>query len=365
MARVLVLTTSMGEGHNTAARNIRDALIAEGNEDVLLTDPYTRTNQVINKLAQKGYNTAINSYPKAWKVIFELLSKKGVVEGMSPMFLELTTAMNDLIEEYRPDVIVSTYPVFAFLLGKIRKKTPEANVPYFTVITDSTQINSAWFRWPSEGWIVADQQTADVLTHEGIDPAKVHIFGFPVSKSFDALQPAPEPDGEGWKVILFPGGRLSHTIETLAALGEIQNLSVTVITGRRRSIFRSLQDAGLPRRGDLVGWTDEMPKLMSTHHIFVGKAGGATVQEAIAAQIPFLVSHVVPGQEEGNISLIEQTGIGALAVGTPQRLVGLVRGMQANGGAIWKACRANLAALAKPSASRQIARYVLSQAKAR
>lgn len=363
MPKVLVLTTSMGEGHNTAARNIRDALIAEGNDDVLLADPYTRTNQVINKLAQKGYNTAINSYPKAWKVLFELLSKKGVVEGMSPMFVELTTALKNLIDEYRPDVIVSTYPVFAFLIGKIRKKFPPAEVPYYTVITDSTQINSAWFRWPSDGWIVADEQTRSVLVREGVVPDLIHVFGFPVSRAFEDLQPAPPPDGGEWKVILFPGGRLSHTIESLDALGAIENLSITVITGRRRSIFRSLQDAGLPHRGELVGWTDEMPKLMSTHHIFIGKAGGATVQEAIAAQIPFLVSHVVPGQEEGNISLIEQTGIGALAVGTPERLVDLVRGFQATDGALWRACRANLTALAKPSASRQIARFLVSKAR--
>ena len=83
MPRILILTASMGEGHNTAARNIRDALLAEsgGNAEVLVADPYTRTNPVINKLMQKGYETAINRYPRAWKVVFELLSKRGVVEG--------------------------------------------------------------------------------------------------------------------------------------------------------------------------------------------------------------------------------------------------------------------------------------------
>ena len=82
---------------------------------------------------------------------------------------------------------------------------------------------------------------------------------------------------------------------------------MTVVTGRRQNVFQRLRKAGLPKFGSLVGWTDEMPKLMTSHHFFIGKAGGATVQEAIVAQIPFLVSHVVPGQEEGNIALIEQS----------------------------------------------------------
>ena len=81
MPRILILTASMGEGHNTAARNIRDALLEEsgGSAEVLVADPYTRTNPVINKLMQRGYTTAINRYPRAWKVVFELLSRRGVV----------------------------------------------------------------------------------------------------------------------------------------------------------------------------------------------------------------------------------------------------------------------------------------------
>ena len=102
--------------------------------------------------------------------------------------------------------------------------------------------------------------------------------------------------------------------------------------------------------------------MMTSHHIFIGKAGGATVQEAIAAQIPFLVSHVVPGQEEGNIALIEQTGIGALAVGNPQRIRDMILGAMANDAVLWKAWRANLAALKKPPASRAIARFLLGRA---
>lgn len=352
----------MGEGHNTAARNIRDAIIVETNgaAEVLISDPYTRTNPMINKLIQKGYATAINSYPRAWKVVFELLNRKGVVEGMGPVLAELTAAVRGLITEFQPDLIISTYPVFSFLITKIRKREPELTIPFYTVITDSTMISSAWYRSPCDGWIVADKLTADVLLKDGLAKEKIHILGFPVTTIFQNLQPTPCPVHEGWKVLFFPGGSTAHAIEVLEQLGENPNLEVTVVTGRRRSVFRQLQQAGLPRRGNLIGWTKEMPKLMTTHHVFVGKAGGATVQEAIAAQIPFLVNHVVPGQEEGNIALIEQTGIGTLAVGAPRRIHDILIGMMNHDGALWKAWRANLAALKQPPASQAIARFALS-----
>jgi processive 1,2-diacylglycerol beta-glucosyltransferase len=363
MPRILILTASMGEGHNTAARNIGEALKTEtaGAAEVLVADPYTRTNPIVNKLMQTGYTTAINRYPRAWKVVFELLSRKGVVEGMGPMLKELTEAVHSLIGEFQPDIVASTYPVFSFLIAKIRKRHPEVTVPFYTVITDSTQINSAWYRCPCDGSLVADNQTADVLRNDGVPEERIHVLGFPVSPIFETLTPCPPPTDGQWKLLFFPGGKTEAAIASLGHLAKIPNLTVTVVTGRRQSVYRQLQAAGLPVRGRLIGWTQEMPQLMTSHHIFVGKAGGATVQEAIAAELPFLVSHIVPGQEEGNISLIEQTGVGALAVGDPKRIHDIVVGAIANDGALWKAWRANLTATRRRGASNAIARFLLSR----
>lgn len=361
MARILILTASMGEGHNTAARNIRDALVAEtdGACEVLVADPYTRTNPTVNKLVQKSYAAAINRYPRAWKVVFELLSRRGVLEGMGPLLNELTTAVRDLMAEFQPDVIASTYPVFAYLNKKIDRDGK--GVPFFTVVTDSTIINSTWYRWHSDGSLVADEATADVLREAGLSDETVHVLGFPVTLAFEKLTPAAAPEDGNWKALFFPGGTAAHAVATLEQLARVPNLSVTVVTGRRFKIHAAIQQAGLPERGELVGWTDEMPRLMTSHHLFIGKAGGATVQEAIAARIPFLVNHIVPGQEEGNIALIEQSAIGGLATGPPRRIRDLVVGAMAHDAALWKTWRANLDHLQKPSASRSIARFLLER----
>ena len=352
----------MGEGHNTAARNISDAILADCQEsaEVLVADPYTRTNPIVNRLVQSGYTMAINRYPRAWKVVFELLSRRGVVEGMGPMLNELTAAVRSLVEEFQPDVIASTYPVFSFLNAKLRKRNPSMKIPFFTVITDSTQINSAWYRCPCDGSIVADEHTADVLRADGVPENKIHVLGFPVGLKFEDLKPthATHP----WKVLFFPGGTSVRAVATLHLLSALDNITVNVVTGRHKAINSAIAAANLPKHGTLTGWTDQMPELMSSHHLFIGKAGGATVQEAIAAQIPFLVSHIVPGQEEGNIAFIEQMGIGALAAGSPEYILRRVQGAFANEGNVWHAWRKNLAAMQKPSASRAIARFLLDHA---
>ena len=354
----------MGEGHNTAARNIRNAILAEapGGAEVLVADPYTRTNPVINRLMQSGYTMAINRYPRAWKVVFELLSRRGVVEGMGPMLAELTSAVRGLIREFQPDIIASTYPVFSFLIAKIRKSDASMTVPFYTVITDSTQINSAWYRCHCHGSLVADESTADVLRNDGVPPKLIHVLGFPVGLEFESLTPAQAPHNGLWRVLFVPGGTSGRAVETLRHLAALDNVAVDVITGHRKAIRDAIAAAGLPKNGTLIGWTDKMPELMTSHHVFIGKAGGATVQEAIAAQIPFIVSHVVPGQEEGNIALIEQTGIGTLASGAPDRVTNILKGSLANQGELWHAWKKNLAVLKKPSASRAIARFLLGRA---
>ena len=363
MPRYLILTASMGEGHNTAARNIRDALIDSGTPpgDVLVADPYTRTNPIVNSLMRSGYTMAINRYPRAWKVLFELLSKPGVVEGMGPMLAELTAGVRSLIAEFRPDMLVSTYPIFSFLVAKIRKKAPRTP-PLYTVITDSTMVNSAWYRCHCHGFIVADAATENVLLEGRVPPHLIHVLGFPVGLSFDKLSPAAHPGKGAWKAIFFPGGSSSRASETLKRLDRIPWLEVTAVTGQRKNVADVLRAEGLPRRGELLGWTDRMPELMAAHHFFIGKAGGATVQEAIAAKIPFLVSHIVPGQEEGNIALIERAGIGTLATGQPDRIGDVIEGATANGGLLWEAWRANLQKLSRPSAARAIAAFISGKA---
>jgi len=112
----------------------------------------------------------------------------------------------------------------------------------------------------------------------------------------------------------------------------------------------------------LIGWTNQVPELLATHHLYIGKAGGAIVQEAIATSCPIVVSHVVPGQEEGNIEMIERHDVGRLAAHYPKALAASVEEVFANEGSTWKRWKKNIKAISKPSSSRDIALFILKQA---
>lgn len=169
MKKVLILTAGFGEGHNTAARNIREALQAHPDVTTRVVDIYSITHPWFTKLLQRGYVYAINSLPFLWEVIFNFINNRGSIEKTLFMARNLKRALGKVVGEFTPDVIISTYPLYAFLLNSLRKEChPACHVPLVTVITDSTAVNTAWYRSESEFLVVADKETAAILEHDHI-----------------------------------------------------------------------------------------------------------------------------------------------------------------------------------------------------
>jgi processive 1,2-diacylglycerol beta-glucosyltransferase len=209
--------------------------------------------------------------------------------------------------------------------------------------------------------MVADEETRQLLVSRGVPEKIVHALGFPVARHFAAADRGEPPAGPPWKLLFMPSTRLERTLRQIRALAEVPAIELTVVTGRHQRVFDAITAAGLAdgKKCRLIGWTDQMPRLLCEHHAFVGKAGGAIVQEALAAQCPFFVSHLVPGQEEGNIALLERLAVGVPACGKPEKLAAAVASAFANDAKIWRAWKANLARVSRADAADRIARFVL------
>jgi processive 1,2-diacylglycerol beta-glucosyltransferase len=361
MKRVLVLTASFGEGHNTAARSIREALEATGEAEVRIGDLYADAIPLVNRTVKVGYSFAINRAPWAWKLIFAGLDRPGWMERTMWTTAPLRKELEAAIDDFRPDVIVSTYPLYAYLFRAIQKSRLGVHMPMITVITDSVGVNSAWYRCLSDAFIVADAETAQILAARGLPEGILHALGFPVARYFATATSLPVDASAPWKLLFMPSTQLALTLRQIRALLELPDVELTVVTGKHARLFDAITASGVVdgAKCRLIGWTDAMPRLLCEHHVFIGKAGGAIVQEAIAARCPFLVSHLVPGQEEGNIALIERLHVGAQALGKPERLATVVNETFAEDGRVWRGWKQNLIRLDGADAGGRVARFVL------
>lgn len=337
-----------------------------GGAEVRVEDVYLRQVPLVNRLLQSAYGLAINKFPSVWSAVFDFLDKPGRLESTLPLAGRLREGVRALIGEFRPDVILSTYPLYAYLVRELRARgCPGADVPLVTLVTDSTAINSSWYRGGSDAFLVADPETSSVLVRGGVPAERVHVTGFPVAPRLADLKPLGTTVHGAVRLIYFPSARADLALRTIRALLSFQGKELTVVTGRLTRLHATLEASGIfdGIRSHLVGWTDKVPELLCSHHLYIGKAGGAIVQEAVAARCPILVSHVVPGQEEGNIEMIERHDIGRLAAHYPETIAASVEEAFDRDAATWKRWKENLAAMSRPAASRTIAEFLTGMAR--
>ncbi len=364
MKKILILTASFGDGHNAAARSLRDAIVlVDGNASVEVLDVFESTYGMLNTLMKRGYQGVVRYAPALWSRMFGIFDNPKLFRRQMNSMGKLRRTLAELFQEAQPDVVISTYPVYAHLIADLFQKGAARPFRLITVITDSISVCSAWYLASSDLFIVANEPTADVLLGAGVAAERLRVLGFPVSPLFAQERPAPISAARVAarpKLLYVINTGKARTGKSLDRLLKLDHIELTITAGRNASLkaklTRQLREYG--HRVRIYGWTDQMPQLLMSHHLLISKAGGAMVQEAIAACCPMIINQVIPGQEEGNAHLIESLGAGAVATGQKDVAV-LVQEAFAEQGRLWQDWRNNLQKASRPDSAIRIAELVL------
>src|SRR5260370_14669041 len=113
MKKVLILTAGYGEGHNAAARNLRDTLEMVSDEArVEVLDLFESSYGSFNAVVKNAYLGVVQYAPKFWGGIYSFLDNSTRVEKGLPGFARLKHALCDILHGTPPDCVVSTFPVY-------------------------------------------------------------------------------------------------------------------------------------------------------------------------------------------------------------------------------------------------------------
>jgi processive 1,2-diacylglycerol beta-glucosyltransferase len=361
MPKVLILTAGYGEGHNSAARALVEALGEQAGVEPVLLDVFALKAPRMNHVTRRAYVRVINTAPRLWAAFYRWLDRSPRVPGLLLRLGGHRRLLARLIAEHQPVAICSTYPVYGWLLEDIRREQG-LPCPLFTVVTDALTINSLWYRVPADMWFVTDPDSAAFLRERGLPVEHVVVSGFPVALAFTAEAPPLPPPGSRPRVLFMINSGRTRALALARALLQEADWHITFTTGHDEELRRQLEvmARGAPARAEILGWTRRIPELLRSHHVVISKAGGATTQEAISACCPMIVCQVVPGQEEGNYELLHRHQAGARAE-SPAAVIATLREAWADDAAVWHAWRARLHALARPGAARTIAAAVLTR----
>ena len=361
-ARILIVTAAFGEGHNSAARNL--ALAAEEmGAECRVEDPCIIGAPRSTRLLCKGYRYVTTHHPRLWHRIYCSTGDVDFSKQRLPLMRGPEQELARSIDEFKPDAVVSTYPLYPYFLERILADRPP--IPVITVVTDSFEINSAWLNAPANAWLVTDDETRRRMIDQSLEPGQVIDTGFCVDPKFSRV-PVLSSDSavDSFEVLYFATPKLPHVRRiSKAILKASPDTKVTIVLGRNvRFLYERAKEIKdrFPGRVRIKGWTRKVPELLASHHLVVGKAGGATVHEAIAARCPMLVHHLVPGQEEGNLQLLRQIGGGSLA-SSPEAIQTQIGDMLSENAQGWRRMKTALNRHGRNAGGLAAARFIIDQ----
>ena len=189
--KILILTAGFGEGHNSAALNLQRAL--KPRATTLCADPCALGAPWVTRQLQNLYRKITTHAPWLWRKIYDSTERQDFSKKRLPFMRKPEKKLRELILEFKPDAILSTYPLYPYFIERIFNQGI-TRVPVFTVVTDSIAINAAWRKAPTDFWLVTDQHTKDALSQQGLPEHQIIDTGFPVDPHFADLQPVSSED---------------------------------------------------------------------------------------------------------------------------------------------------------------------------
>ncbi|HEY2342527.1 MAG TPA: glycosyltransferase [Chthoniobacteraceae bacterium] len=360
MKKVLILTAAYGEGHNAAARGLQAGFEQIGGVEAKVVDSFAESLGSAYDRSRKGYLKLIDRAPHVWAAVFSLLHYTPVIHLVVPTLSPVRKALARVLEAESPDAVVSTYPVYNYLLDRL----PPRGFPQYTVVTDSITINSVWHRSRSDLFFVPNEDTARVMRDAKVPAEKLRVLGFPVPPRFAAPRAERSKPGRGQplRVLFMINAAKDRAPALVQRLLEISGIELTVTAGRDEALQAAIRAVGekAGRPVEVYGWTPQMPELLMSHHLLIGKAGGAAVQETIAARTPMIATQVVPGQEEGNARLLTENRCGAVCE-TSEAVAAMIEKLRAEDAREWREWETNITRLSRPDAAVKIAEAVLQE----
>lgn len=148
----------------------------------------------------------------------------------------------------------------------------------------------------------------------GIEGNKIFVCGMnlPKKTEVDVLKIREKFSvGPKEKVCLIGSGSLGLGIneELVFTLSKKQNTKVIVVCGKNDNIYQDLKNKFAYTTVSVLKYYTPMAELYAIADIFISKPGGLSVSEALCWNLPVLVSHMLPGQEELNYEFLQDKGL--------------------------------------------------------
>jgi 1,2-diacylglycerol 3-beta-galactosyltransferase len=233
-----------------------------------------------------------------------------------------------------PRLIFSNHGLMTAGLAEA-KRIGGLEVPVLSFANELVGICSYWADSHADHIVVPSEEAQRDLTRFGVPESKLSYvgFGYPVRQAFLDAPPKPESRKrlgleDRFTCLVSSGGEgvgRNQLALVRALLDSDVPLQVVVIAGRNEGLKKKLRALGTGKSLlRIEGYVEDMATYLAASDVFVGKAGPASVYEAVVVGRPALVTGYAGLNEVGVARLVEERGLGRY-VRTPEELLQEVR----------------------------------------
>ncbi len=369
MKKVLIVYATAGIGHKKAAVAVKEALdeIAPIEAEATLIDALDYTNAFFKWSYLRAYLLMVNRLPLLWGFMYYAMDNFYVNVVVSRIRMISNWMNSKKLTEYlihtKPDVIISTH-FFASEVVSDLKEIGILTSKLVTVITDY-RLHSWWLADYTDMYIVGGEDARNDMLKRKVDPSKVAVLGIPAepvfSKALDK-RAIREKNGlkEGLFTILVVGGGFGvGPIEGIIKIVKDMPVQAIVVCGHNEKLVKKIVDLKESARAEIkvLGFVDNVYEYMEVSDILISKAGGITVTESLAKELPLVVIAPIIGQETRNSDFIISRGA-AFRIDKLKDLKGLLEDLISHPEKMEKTRQA-IRVIKKPTSCYDIARLAL------
>lgn len=360
---ILVVTASMGSGHNKAANAVAEAIKRKYPVNKINVIDFMSTETAyFNSLVKDIYLKMLDHTPSVYEFFYKFTSDSTKGSTIQSVFAHaMKKDMRELIKKYEADMVICTHP-FPCAAASYLKQTGEINIPLITVMTDFC-VHQFWLYKNIDIYFTANDLLKKEMVSQGLLEERIFVTGIPVGYNFrvdynrDDLLAKFKLEKDKPVALLMGGGLgLGGVKNALCQLERLKkDMQILVITGANVALWSEMNEYAQHSKHKIFVWgySHNIQEFMSVATFLISKPGALTISEALTRELPMILHDPIPGPEVDNAKFVSDNGA-AIWVKHQDTLDAVVREVLSDTTILPK-LKTNARMLKKPYASDNIA----------
>ncbi len=221
-------------------------------------------------------------------------------------------ATKKAVDDFEPDMIIATQTSASAIVAYLKRTGVYKGL--FGIAFSDFHLHKFWLYDESDFYLANILEQKKEMIVLGVSEEKIFVVGMSLPKH-NILETKVLKNRlgilEDEKILLFAGGSLGYGIDLklIYKFLELPKTQVIVVCGKNTEALKKLGDALKGTRAKVFGFYEPMSELYAVADVFVSKPGGLSISEALLYKLPVVVSAALPGQEEINLTYLNNRGL--------------------------------------------------------